>query len=245
MSTEDSGVLINPSPPSKTGESTTPPGLDKEWNVVHIDPTESARIDTPDDEGAEPNGDGTLAVVESFAKAGVPAAAINIRVVLEHLDAATTAAQTNRRPAERRVNAIHPGFVTAKALLTALAPGGADDFLRGEDSEYRHDLEQLLFRRRRPAKMGQIGAGQNVSMLTPSDGDATSGTVTAVKLVSTMAVVRAMLGCQDKADRFDPMLLEVLRAHKDVPLELGVFAKFWSDTNGKTARDVTLRKHAD
>ena len=233
MSTEDSGVLINPSRPSKTGENTAPSALTPDWTVTHIDPAKSAQIDKAldEDDGTEPNGDGTLAVVESFARAGIPTAAIDVRVVLAHLDAATTAAQTNRRPAERRVNVIHPGFVAAKALLTALAPGGIDDFFNGSDSEYRHDLEALLFRRRRPATMGQIGAGQNVSMLAPTTSLATSPTVTTIKLVTTMSLVRAMLICLNKPELTDPLLLDVIAAHASTPLALGVFAKFWSDTN--------------
>lgn len=255
MGEEDGGVLVNP-PPSRGSSTSTHSQEDAADNangggVVGGGGMEwiTVRLNSEEDKGD--NEDGVLQPWDGFCRVGLPTAAVNVRAVLDSLDEAAKTAAQRTRPAERRVVANHPAIVNAKCLLTALVPEGdlgayldGDGKQPGDDDkveEWKAAVSQFLFRRRRtqPAALGQIGAGQRVSMLTPGEALTADGeneispTLTSIRFLAVLSLVSMLLQATGKAAMMDDGILDrMIRNHlgrRSRTVALGVFAKFWSD----------------
>ena len=260
MGEEDGGVLVNPPPSRGTSVAAStvssleersvsaPAGAESissdervvvEWRAVHL---------VDDDGEGVVSSDETLQLMDGFCRIGLPTVGVSVRAVLAGLEAAMETAVQRSRRAERRVVGNHPALTVAKSLLTALVPGGTEDLflddpVDDEDGgatgewatgEWRFAVDQFFFRRKRPATLGQIGAGGRVSMLTPSinGGDDISPTVTSIKLLTVLALISALLEATGKKELMNTVLEKMLQRHLGKrQVALGVFAKFWSDAN--------------
>ena len=257
MGEDDGGVLVNP-PPSRGSSTSTHSQEDAADNangggVVGGGGMEwiTIRLSSEEDDNKDDNEDGVLQPWDGFCRVGLPTAAVNVRAVLDSLDEAAKTAAQRTRPAERRVVANHPAIVNAKCLLTALVPEGdlgayldGDDKQSGDDDkveEWKAAVSQFLFRRRRtqPAALGQIGAGQRVSMLAPGEALTADGeneispTLTSIRFLAVLSLVSMLLQATGKAATMDDGILDrMIRNHlgrHSRTVALGVFAKFWSD----------------
>lgn len=264
MGEEDGGVLVNPPPSRGTSiavstqmsveerSATASTGSESissadraavEWRVVHL-----LQLAVDDEEEGMASPDGTLQLMDDFCRIGLPTASISVRAVLAGLETAIETAAQRSRKAERRVVGNHPAIVAAKSLLTALVPGGTDqlfldDHVEDDDEdededadtgEWRFAVDQFFFHRKRPATLGQIGAGGRVSMLAPSAnlGEEVSPTVTSIKLLAALALISALLEATGKKELMNTVLEKMLQRHLGKKqVALGVFAKFWSDAN--------------
>lgn len=243
MGDEDGGVLLNP-PPSRGSahsqeENSNDDGM---WRVVRLNGGTGS--EDSEEEVEENDGDSPLQLCDEFCCIGLPTAAVNVRAVLHSLDLAIKTAARRTRPAEKRVVGNHPAIINAKSLLTALVPSGdLESFLDSDDGEGEEceDLEnlkfavdQFLFRRRQPAILGQIGAGNSVSMLTAQamGEEEVSPTVTSIKLLAVLTLVSALLVATGREEVVNVILKRMIRTHLGKRrVALGVFAKFWSDAN--------------
>ncbi|KAF8537712.1 hypothetical protein BDD12DRAFT_845753 [Trichophaea hybrida] len=244
MGDEDIGVLLNP-PPSRgpihsQEEKTDDSGM---WKVVRLDSGMGGKH--CEEEGENADEDSPLQLCDEFCRIGLPTAAVNVRAILRGLDLATKTAARRTRPTERRVVGNHPAIINAKSLLTALVPGGGLGSLLDSDDDDKKDeyedleelklaVDQFLFRRRRPAILGQIGAGNRVSMLTEQavSKEEISPTITSIKLLAVLTLVSALLVATGREAAVNVVLERMIRNHLGKRrVALGVFAKFWSDAN--------------
>lgn len=257
---DGAGELVSPS--SRNEE--TPPKLDSDWIITPLTPGTCNTEDAQGIDGSNINNDKSLRVCPGFPEIGFPSVKIDIRGVLSELEEATKIARENRRPQERKVNAIHPALVRAKALLTALVPGGVQYLLpthdddeekawgeEDEEDELRRTVETCFFRRAKLPTLGQIGAGRRITMISPDtameEGDL-SETVAGVLVLAVTVLVQAVLKALGK----DEELIDAVVGHMIVAwiaregVTLGVFAKFWGDSHRKyflSGRFRTLLMH--
>lgn len=244
---EDGGVLK--APPSSRGSDRDRGTLgtyerdlaEEGWREVRVGKFELVEEDR-EGEGDDTNGDGTIKNCERLCERGLPTASVNVRAVLDVLGHAVKIAQERTRTSERRVVGNHPAFVTAKSLLTALVPGGTAELSDWEEDDYerRTSVQSLFFRRKKPAVLGQMGAGKNVSILAkeaPNEAeDGISGispTVSACVLLAALSTIGGLLEASGNGEFFGIVIeraLSRLAITKNEPA-LGVFAKYWMDEN--------------
>ncbi|RPB05355.1 hypothetical protein L873DRAFT_1797690 [Choiromyces venosus 120613-1] len=244
---EDGGVLKTP--PSSRGSDRDRGTLgtyerdlaEEGWREVRVGKFEFVEEDR-EDEGDEANGDGTIKNCEKLCERGLPTASVNVRAVLDLLGHAVKIAKERTRASERRVVGNHPALITAKSLLTSLVPGGIEELLGWEEDDYewRTSVQSLFFRRKKPAVLGQMGAGKNVSILVKEALNETedgvwgiSPTVSACVLLAALATVGGLLEASENGEFFDKVIrraLSRLAITKNEPA-LGVFAKYWMDEN--------------
>lgn len=250
---EEEGGVLKPPPSSRgsdriRGGEVVPRGLyaadlaDEGWREVRVGVFEVEEEDR-EDEGETYSGDATVKACEQFCEEGLPTAVVSVRTVLEALKAAVDMARERTRASERVVVGNHPTLVTAKSLLTALIPGGVGELLGwGEDDDYewRTSVDRYFFRRKKPAVLGQIGAGRHVSLLSQqavSHADVgvwgVGSTVTSIVLLAALAIVGGLLEASGKEEMLDAVIERALKTQakmKTTPT-LGVWAKYWMDGN--------------
>jgi len=254
---EDGGVLK--APPSSRGSDRDRGTLGtyerdlvgEGWREVRVGKFEFVEEDR-EGEGDDTNGDGTIKNCERLCERGLPTASVNVRAVLDVLGHAVKIAKERTRSSERRVVGNHPAFITAKSLLTALVPGGIaelSDWEEEDDYEVRTSVQSLFFRRKKPAVLGQMGAGKNVSILAKEvsneSKDGISGispTVSACVLLAALSTVGGLLEASGNWEFFGNVIeraLSRLAIAKNEPA-LGVFAKYWMD---ESRMSKPLRSH--
>lgn len=252
---EEEGGVLKP-PPSRgsdmiRGGEVVPRGLciadlaDEGWREVKVGVFEVEEEDR-EDEGEVCSGDGTVKACERFCEEGLPTAVVSLRTVAETLQAAVDIASERTRASERVVVGNHPALITAKSLLTALIPGGVEELLGREeeddDYEWRVSVDRYFFKRKRPAVLGQIGAGRHVSLLSQQAVSHADGgiwgvgpTVTSIVFLAALAIVGGLLEASGKEAMFDAVIERALKnqAKMKITPTLGVWAKYWMDGNGK------------
>lgn len=182
---------------------------------------------------------------------GFPSVSVNIRGVLAELEETTKIAMEHPRAQERRVNVINPALVKAKAVLTALVPGGAERLVpvkeeaetverawgeEDEEEEARRVLGACFSRRGKRPALGMIGAGGRVSLIAPHEekGKESSETVAGIKILAIIVLVEGILKALGKGEFVGDIVGKITDVWlQREPVELGVFAKFWADTNRK------------
>lgn len=250
---EEGGVLK--SPPSSRGSDRVRGGemtlrgpyaadlADEGWREVRVGVFEVEEEDR-EDEGEAQSGDGTVKACERFCEEGLPTAVLSVRTVLETLKAAVNMARERTRVSERVVVGNHPTLITAKSVLTALVPGGVGELLGLEEEDGNYEwwvsVDRYFFRRKKPAVLGQIGAGRHVSLLSQQaiscakDGVwGVGSTVTSIVLLAALAIVGGLLEASGKEEMFDAVIERALenQAKMGTTPTLGVWAKYWMDVN--------------
>lgn len=251
---EEEGGVLKP-PPSSRGSDRIRGGettggniyvedlVEEGWREVRVGHFEIEEEDR-EDEGESKNGDGTMRACERFCEEGLPTAVVDVKSVLEMLKASVDVAKERTRVSERVVVGNHPALITAKSLLTALIPGGIGEFVgygeQDDDYEWRTTVDRYFFKRKRPAILGQIGAGRHVSLLShkaiTANEDGVWGvgnTVTGIILLGALSLVGGLLEAAGKEECFDAVIERSLanQAQAKRPPALGVFAKYWMDRN--------------
>lgn len=251
---EEEGGVLKP-PPSSRGSDRIRGGevgagglysgdlAEEGWREVRVGVFEIEEEDR-EDEGELQNGDGTMKACEQFCREGLPTSIVNFRIVLDALKAAVDVARERTRVSERIVVGNHPALITAKSLLTALVPGGIGELVGWEeqedDYEWRVTVDRYFFRRKRPAVLGQIGAGRHVSLLTQGavsrseDGVwGVGSTVTSIVLLAALALVGGLLEASGKEEVWEVVVERALANQRGMPA-LGVWAKYWMDGNRRS-----------
>lgn len=239
MGKENGGVLKHPPPSHSSDDMSTYSSEEGEWQPVEVPQTGNyarrrrSSVDMRDVR---------IADCKELCKNGLPTASVNVRFVLATLEDAISRAMKKSRVNERRVLDNNPAVLNAKALLTALIPGGPDQLLpqdEGDFEEYRHALGICFFHRKQPATLGQIGAGGRISMLSPSyaSSKAVSPTVTTIVLLTALVILTELLEAIGQKDLITGLVEKILRARVGKQeVVLGVFAKFWSDSHSVIRR---------
>ncbi|KAA8903641.1 hypothetical protein FN846DRAFT_813765 [Sphaerosporella brunnea] len=250
MGEEEGGVLLNPPPSRGSGHSkedsdgalSDEGGDTGEWRVIHWEDGGHHEED-----GGETNSDGSIQLWDICCRVEIPTAGVNVRAIVAALETAMSTAAQRSREGEKRVIGNHPAIINAKSLLTALFPGGTldlfldygnaeeDDDDEGDLGDWRFAVDQLFFRRKRPATLGLIGAANRVSMFTPTafaEREDISPTATSIKLLAALTLITLLLEATGKKGYIDTVVEKMLQSHLGKrKVALGLFAKFWSDEN--------------
>ncbi|RPB09717.1 hypothetical protein P167DRAFT_559993 [Morchella conica CCBAS932] len=262
---EEEGGVLRPPPPSSRGTGSDRNGgggvypadlADEGWHEVRVGSFEGGEVEEGEEENEGPvGGEAAMRACLRFCEEGLPTMVVDVKSVLDTLGAAVHVARQRSRRHERVVVGNNPALITAKALLTAVIPGGVEELLgwgRQDDYEWRTSVEGYFFRRKTPAVLGQIGAGKHISLLAPEaftrSGDAVwgiGGTVTSIVLLAALALVGGLLEAGGKEEFFETVIGRAMEnlnqgTAKKAPA-LGVFAKYWMDRNllvRKTARTL-------